>query len=484
MMIKATKIFILFLVLSVSLNAQFHDYGVKLGLSYSQIFPSTEFYESSAYKASYQFRGLMRFEIVNPLDVELSAGYGTLAGLDFDMHYWQSKYIPFDLKFLINPFKISFINPYIFTGVGGMNFWTAKFPSTVSLGPVKDKGWTAYIPSGLGAEFKINKFMTVDVNLGYTYTFSDDLNYFTYSGDSPNDGYFHASIGFSFYNLTSAKDTDGDGLTDEYELSVGLFPDVRDSDNDGISDGDEVLVYHTSPFSVDSDQDGLTDYEEIIIYKSKPNVADSDNDGILDGSEVMEYGTDPMKYDTDGDGLSDREEIVLYKTDPLKADSDGDGLTDYEEVMVHKTNPLMIDTDGGLADDLTEIENGTDPNYPDDDIVIIGVPLVLNGVSFLGGSGEIAPSSISKLEEVLNLFRSYPGYNFEIRAYTDNIGDVQYNLDLTQRQAEAIMQWFVNRGVDRDRLRAIGYGSANPRASNDTLEGRFSNRRIELVRID
>lgn len=484
MKIKAVIIFILFSMMSISTQAQFHDYGVKLGLSYSQVFPSTEFYESNAYKASYQFRGLMRFEIANPLDVELSAGYGTFAGLDFNMRYWQSKYVPFDIKFIINPFKISFVNPYIFTGVGGMNYWTAVFPSTISEGPVKDKGWTAYIPSGIGAEFKLNKFMTVDFNVGYTYTFTDDLNYFRYHGDSPSDAYFHTSIGISFYNFTSAKDSDGDGLSDEYELSVGLFPDVYDSDTDGLSDGEEVLIYRTSPFSIDSDQDGLTDYEEVKIYNTNPNLADTDNDGILDGAEIFEYGTDPLKADTDDDGLSDKDEILLYNTDPLKPDTDGDGLTDYEEIMIYKTNPLLIDTDGGLADDLTEIENGTDPNYPDDDIVIAGIPLVLNGVTFLGGSGEIAPSSISKLEEVLNLFKSYPAYHFEIRAYTDNIGDVQYNLDLTQRQADAILNWFVNRGVDRNRLSAFGYGSSNPRASNDTLEGRFLNRRIELVRID
>ena len=60
-----------------------------------------------------------------------------------------------------------------------------------------------------------------------------------------------------------------------------------DSDDDGISDNDELTIYHTNPNLADSDNDGLSDHEEIFTYRTNPNIADTDGDGIFDGYEVL-----------------------------------------------------------------------------------------------------------------------------------------------------------------------------------------------------
>jgi len=59
----------------------------------------------------------------------------------------------------------------------------------------------------------------------------------------------------------------------------------------------------------DSDQDGLTDYEEINIYHTNPNNPDTDGDGLFDREEVKVYHTNPLVKDTDGDGYSDGDEV-------------------------------------------------------------------------------------------------------------------------------------------------------------------------------
>jgi OOP family OmpA-OmpF porin len=72
----------------------------------------------------------------------------------------------------------------------------------------------------------------------------------------------------------------------------------------------------------------------------------------------------------------------------------------------------------------------------------------------------------------------------EIRGYTDSVGPASYNLELSQRRAEAVKQYLVNAGIDPSRLVAKGYGEADPIASNKTPEGRAQNRRIEFHRLN
>jgi Bacterial TSP3 repeat len=66
-----------------------------------------------------------------------------------------------------------------------------------------------------------------------------------------------------------------------------------DSDLDGLTDYDEINVYHTNPYKADTDNDGLTDYQEVKIYHTDPNKADTDGDGYSDGQEVQS-GYNPL----------------------------------------------------------------------------------------------------------------------------------------------------------------------------------------------
>jgi cell wall-associated NlpC family hydrolase len=153
--------------------------------------------------------------------------------------------------------------------------------------------------------------------------------------------------------VTTAVDSDHDGLTDAFEKLVGTNPRMADTDSDGLSDGYEAVVSHTDPLAADTDHDHLTDPAELAagsdpghlegiggVVGSGPlaiNVRnpgpDSDHDGIPDRIEEL-VGLDPHSADTDHDQLSDAMEISLG-TDPTAADSDHDGLTDAFEVQNH-----------------------------------------------------------------------------------------------------------------------------------------------------
>lgn len=122
--------------------------------------------------------------------------------------------------------------------------------------------------------------------------------------------------------------TRGDGK--EETRHVVSNPDLKDSDSDGLHDGEEFAA-QTDPSRQDTDGDLLSDYAEMAVYKSNPLDADSDRDArgpqgnkpsdpnLWDGYELAFAGTSPTLADTDGDGLSDYEEIHSGGTNPLVA---------------------------------------------------------------------------------------------------------------------------------------------------------------------
>lgn len=158
-------------------------------------------------------------------------------------------------------------------------------------------------------------------------------------------------------------DDDQDGLSNEQEIEFGTDPSSRDSDGDGLSDGEEINIYLTNPLLEDSDADGLTDFIE-VNNQLDPNDnsdadQDADNDGLTNAEEIS-LGTLLNDSDTDNDGLTDGEEVDLG-TNPNDSDSDNDYLSDGDEVNIHGTNPLSNDSDGDSISDNIEIDNGLDP---------------------------------------------------------------------------------------------------------------------------
>jgi len=127
-------------------------------------------------------------------------------------------------------------------------------------------------------------------------------------------------------------DSDGDGLSDALELMIGTLLNDSDTDNDGVSDYDEVnfdgdaSAYNPAtdlnPFDVDTDGDGVDDATELSVGTDPNESQDTDSDGIGNNADT----------DDDNDGLLDAEEINTYGTDPLKTDTDNDGLDDKYEV--------------------------------------------------------------------------------------------------------------------------------------------------------
>jgi outer membrane protein OmpA-like peptidoglycan-associated protein len=110
-------------------------------------------------------------------------------------------------------------------------------------------------------------------------------------------------------------------------------------------------------------------------------------------------------------------------------------------------------------------------------------PFVLTGVTFDTGKATIRPESTARLDIVYEFMTRKKSARIEISGYTDNVGKPKANKDLSQRRAEACRAYLVQKGIDRGRLDAIGYGEEHPIAPNDSDENRQKNRRIEAKEL-
>jgi len=105
------------------------------------------------------------------------------------------------------------------------------------------------------------------------------------------------------------------------------------------------------------------------------------------------------------------------------------------------------------------------------------------GVYFDTGRSDIKPESAAAIAEIAKLLKSDPGLKIHVVGHTDNVGNVDSNIKLSQSRAEAVVQALVkNQGIAASRLRSFGCGQFAPVMTNDTDSGRAKNRRVELVK--
>lgn len=104
-------------------------------------------------------------------------------------------------------------------------------------------------------------------------------------------------------------------------------------------------------------------------------------------------------------------------------------------------------------------------------------------VQFDTDKADILPASKPQLEQVVALLSDNPTLRLAINGHTDNTGDAQHNLQLSQRRAAAVRDFITAAKIDAKRLESNGFGDAQPVADNGNEEGKARNRRVELVKL-
>ncbi len=294
----------------------------------------------------------------------------------------------------------------------------------------------------IGLRYMVSENLSVNLSgalkLG-TKDYLDDLK----SG-SNNDGFFSITAGISFY-FGRDNDSDFDGVPNYMDLCpntpLGVKVDATgcplDSDGDGVPDYLDKCP--DTPKGVQVDATGCP--------------LDSDGDGVPDYLDKCPDTPKGVQVDKNGCPL----------------DSDGDGVPDYLDKCPNTPKGTPVDAHGcPIVKKQQVIKSFT-----------------LSGdANFESGKADLLPQVYPILDSLAVTMKENTQLKWMVAGYTDAIGSTEINLKLSGKRAQAVVDYLVSRGVDRNKLVVKAFGKANPIATNNTAEGRAMNRRVEIKVIE
>jgi outer membrane protein OmpA-like peptidoglycan-associated protein len=299
---------------------------------------------------------------------------------------------------------------------------------------------------------------------------------------------------------------DEDGCPDEDNDQDGIL-DVNDScpndpeDKDGFEDADGCP-------DVDNDKDGVLDVtdqcpmvpEDIDDWEDQDGCPDPDNDGdgipdtadacpnaaeTVNGFQDQDGCPDDKPFvDTDGDGYEDERDGCPFDPEDFDGFQDEDGCPDTDNDQdgifdVDDDCPMDPETINQYLD-----EDGCPDTAPSRVVVKKNKIEITEKIFFEYNKAEIKALSFELLE-VAGVMNDYPTVTLiQIEGHTDSDGSEGYNLKLSQRRADAVMEYLTNAGVDASRLVAKGFGESLPIDTNETTEGKARNRRVEFTILE
>lgn len=200
---------------------------------------------------------------------------------------------------------------------------------------------------------------------------------------------------------------------------------------------------------------------------------DRDKDGVADADDKCPDVKGPADnkgcpIDTDGDGIADADDKCpkvkgVKSNNGCPADRDKDGVADADDKCPDVKGKAEY---GGcpLSDEETKIIKDASAN-----------------VFFETGSAVIKKSSYADLDRLVAILKKHPEVKATVEGHTDNTGNAEKNLKLSQARAKSVADYLVSHGEPADHISSAGFGITRPIATNDTPDGRAKNRRVAIV---
>ncbi len=304
------------------------------------------------------------------------------------------------------------------------------------------------------------------------------------------------------FDMNGCPDGDGDGVADNFDdcpeeagSVINKGCPTKDMDGDGISDMEDACpdVPGLSALNgcPDSDLDGVADTDDLCPSvagsKETGGCPDRDNDGVADKVDKCPDLAGPI----DRNGCPATPKVVLK-------DSDNDGILDRDDrcpttygvaenggcpatptvTLRDSDNDGILDRDDRCPTSAGPSSNGGCPEITQEVRTVLAA--AASNIQFETGSNTLLISSYPVMDQVLTIMRQHPGYSLSISGHTDNVGNDNNNMNLSNNRAMTCFNYLRDRGIDISRMTFAGYGETRPVADNNSAEGRAMNRRVEF----
>lgn len=303
--------------------------------------------------------------------------------------------------------------------------------------------FSAY-PFAAGVDIKVGKDMWINLQAEYRLTSRENRDNFNF--------------GFGYIYRFGSPDRDGDRIPDGQDKCPDLpgrtsAKGCPDADYDGTPDDQDLCPDIKGDESAsgcpDYDKDGISDDKDQCPYeagkKRLRGCPDIDNDGVPDDIDNCP--------NTPGS---------LYTGCP---DTDNDGFEDKEDDC-----PKVAGPNQGCPEVSPELQ--------------AMLERATNRVTFEGRSSTLTAQSLPMLDEIAVNLRANPSFKLTITGHTDNTGTVENNEKLSETRALSCRGYLISKGIDRNRIKFIGYGSTRPKADNGMVVGREINNRVEFSLVN
>jgi OmpA-OmpF porin, OOP family len=237
-----------------------------------------------------------------------------------------------------------------------------------------------------------------------------------------------------------------DRCTSREFVEVAEAPKDKDTDGDGIMDSKDQCILEPEDMDGYLDDDGCPD-------------PDNDSDGIADTADKCPNQPEDMDGWQDDDGCPD-------------PDNDADQIADLDDYCPNTP---------GVA-------GGDHPGCPKKNSLIVVTEKeirITQQIQFEFNKAVIKPGiSFKILDEVVGVLKDNPKITLEVQGHTDNVGGDAYNMNLSQKRADAVKTYLTQHGIASSRLVSKGYGFHQPLVPNDTATNRALNRRVQFIRTE
>jgi OmpA-OmpF porin, OOP family len=334
----------------------------------------------------------------------------------------------------------------------------------------KNSSWTS--PQYMGDQLNTDEYTETTPFLasdGATLYFSSDR----LGGQGNNDIYYTKRLDKTWLrwskpvNLGPAINTDG--YDAYYSVAASGEYAYMVSKKNTLGKGDIVRIKLTGDSGSGADS----------TLASKTNIPRPDPVALLSGKVLDSKTGRPVDAKIVYENLENGEEVGSAQTNPLTGE--------YKIVLPLGKKYGFRAVAKDFVAEAQNIDLSLGKNYKEYDgknlqMVQIeeGAKVVLNNLFFDTNKSVPRPDSYPELDRIVLTMTENAKLVVEIGGHTDNVGSDQANIKLSQDRADSVREYFVSKGIEPDRIKGKGYGETEPKATNDTEEGRQINRRVEI----